>query len=471
MIGALLLLVGLLGLCLLGSGVIVLWDAWRPARAPKDHRPSYEIAGLGIVIGIGLTSWLQLLASQVGIPLGRTLSVSLAGLGICVGIFAWSRRAIVSPAVTPSNSALVRFCQVLIGLLFLNLLIQTLLTPQHLWDERAIYAIKAAVLSEDQSIASPALRNPDFVQYHPRYPLLIPLAEQHIGALLGAVNDRWSKILFPLMSLGLWLSFAGVLTRHCGRRAAWVFALLLASVPVLTFWEYGFLCGQADAPTACLHGITVLLIWDWLRSSRRTPQGVLSTAHGLALPGLCAGLSLFVKDEAMAYFLVDTALLVAILGGGGLRDCRASVACGVAYLAAASMIALPWFLHRRLLPVTGEMTYFDRLSLTSLAAGAGAFWWSLGHLPQRMFREAGEWGLQWWGMCLAAVTAPRQALKASQLFLLGDILGALAGLVIAGMIAPTPVEEHIGGSSHRFLMQLAPVAVLLIAGQWFADAE
>jgi hypothetical protein len=300
---------------------------------------------------------------------------------------------------------------------------------------------------------------------------LIPLAEQHVYALLGEGNDRWSKVLFPLMSLGLVLTFAGVLSRHCGRTAGWLFALLLASVPVLMFWEYGFLCGQADAPMACYHGVAAILAWDWVRTRRRGSPGPLMVRHGLALPGLCAGLSLFVKDEAVAFFLIDTALLFVILGSQGWRHWRTSLTGAIVYLVAAGMIAVPWFAHRRLLPVTGEMTYFDRLSIATLGAGMAAFWWSLQHLPQRMFREAREWGLQWWGVCVALLTTPRRALAASQLFLLGDLLGALAGLVIAGMIAPTPVEEHIGGSSHRFLMQITPVAVLFIAGQWFAEDE
>jgi hypothetical protein len=33
------------------------------------------------------------------------------------------------------------------------------------------------------------------------------------------------------------------------------------------------------------------------------------------------------------------------------------------------------------------------------------------------------------------------------------------------MLAPVAVEDHIGGSSHRFLLQLIPTAVLFLVGQ------
>jgi hypothetical protein len=37
------------------------------------------------------------------------------------------------------------------------------------------------------------------------------------------------------------------------------------------------------------------------------------------------------------------------------------------------------------------------------------------------------------------------------------------------MLAPAQLDEHIGGSSHRFLMQIAPVAVLFGVILFFSD--
>ncbi|HBL41805.1 MAG TPA: hypothetical protein DDZ90_00245 [Planctomycetaceae bacterium] len=65
---------------------------------------------------------------------------------------------------------------------------------------------------------------------------------------------------------------------------------------------------------------------------------------------------------------------------------------------------------------------------------------------------------------------PARALQPQQLFLLLNLTGALAALIIAGMIAPTPVQEHIGGSSLRFLLQISGGALLFIAGQWMEES-
>jgi hypothetical protein len=77
-----------------------------------------------------------------------------------------------------------------------------------------------------------------------------------------------------------------------------------------------------------------------------------------------------------------------------------------------------------------------------------------------MFWEWREWGLQWWLMLAAMISRPRKLFQPARVVLLLDVAGALAALLVAGMLAPAQLDEHIGGSSHRFLMQLAPVAVL-----------
>jgi hypothetical protein len=111
------------------------------------------------------------------------------------------------------------------------------------------------------------------------------------------------------------------------------------------------------------------------------------------------------------------------------------------------------------------MTYFDRLNWAGLRAGVSTLTWSGPHLVARMFREAMTWGLAWWGVLLGGLLSPRRCLHPWQVLLVLDICGALASLLVAGMLAPTPVAEHLGGSAHRFLLQIAPVAVLFLAGQ------
>jgi hypothetical protein len=134
--------------------------------------------------------------------------------------------------------------------------------------------------------------------------------------------------------------------------------------------------------------------------------------------------------------------------------------------AVTAVLLGPWLWHRRGLPTATEMQYFDRLSINLLIERLDALRWLVPHLSRRMFLEWREWGLQWWLLLAALITMPRRALAPEQLFLLLSILGAVAALMVAGMIAPADLQDHIGGSSHRYLMQIAPLALLFAAGQW-----
>ena len=581
MSGLLLLTFGLLGQWLLGVAVahLVLSLAWwrsslvrsvqpterldygSPVAPPTggsgstEETPWAELAGLGLVLGIGLTAWGLFVWSLCGGTLGRGASLTFTVIGfVCGGPIlwkrlrsAWSRHSRAAQRRSPNQSrsansllapalrgegpgvrgswidsqgsvieiderreaAWYRLCQWLIGGLVVVAIAQTLLTPHRFWDERSIFAIKGLVLSADGSIRSPDLLDPDFVQYHPRYPLLIPLAEQHVYALLGGVDDRLSKIVFPLLYLGLVLTMAGVLSRRVKPGAAWLFALLLATVPVLMPYELGFLSGQADTPMACFHGIALLYMWDaCARHDSPTPTrsvsedasasevtnapplanaavnqtdsrreaasfsltlrvGVNAASRRVAgasiIAGICGALAAFTKDEGIAFLLVDSVALSLIVSMSRAR-LRAVVPL-VSVVVCAVIVLAPWFVHRRGLPLTTEMNYFGRASLSLVIERLPVLAWELGHLAHRMLWEWPHWGLHWWLMLVGLVIAPRRVWSASQIVLLLDVVGSLLALMVAGMLAPAQLDEHIGGSSPRFLMQLVPVAVLFAAGQ------
>ncbi|MCA9052222.1 MAG: glycosyltransferase family 39 protein [Planctomycetaceae bacterium] len=433
-----------------------------------------EFHGVAILCGVGGIATLQFLWGMGGGQLGRSCSIVLGMAGSIAGCAVLVSRRLQRSSEQEPTAGWPRLACLILLLNWLALVAQTLLTPQRFWDERASFGIKAAVLFEDGTLNSPALENPDFVQGHPRYPLLLPLAEVYIYGWIGSVDDRWGKLVPPLLALGLWLSFAGVLTRRCGANVAWVFTLLLATIPVLTTYEYGYLCAQADAVIASFHGLSLLCLWDALQTHERSEQRQAAAAWIIA--GLAAGWALFSKDEGIALAMVDGLALVILAVIGSRRRHESDVdqrgtkgtmfgSGGWRMLIAFVVLAAPWFWWRRSLPTTTEMTYFERLNVDGLRGGLATLSWSVPHLLRRMFLEAAEWGLMWWGLLLGAVLFPQRSLRSSQLLLGLDLAGAIAALLVAGMVAPVTLVEHLGGSSHRFLMQLTPVAVLYFAGQ------
>lgn len=479
MTNLMLILLGSLGVW--GIGLTLAEFVLRPASTSSQRKSNLaELLGLGLVFGFGVNSLFYLLWGIAGLHYSRGLAVSWMSVGIVLGagtlfIRQRSRQRETKDVLKSASAVEIDFRHLCLGiLLFLSMstVFQTLMTPQRFWDERAIFGLKSIVIFQEATIQSDALFDPDFVQYHPKYPLLIPLNQAHYYLLMGEVNDRWSKVMFPLLYIGMVLTFLGVLlrsTRQTGR--SWLFTIMLATVPAMVPWEYGFISGQADGPIACFHTVTLLYLWSFLYAKYRASTESPILARSPIIAGLSAGMTIFTKDEGIAFFLIDliAIILVAVLY---FRGQLISFLISLLQFGFMTVIVVaPWFSHRGQLPSTTEMAYFSRMQITTLTEGVSAIAWAIKHLFQVMFLDAGEWGLQWWTLILSLCAFPKTAIKPHQLFLLLNILGALSALIIAGMIAPTPVQEHIGGSSLRFLLQISGGAMLFIAGQWMYEKD
>ncbi|MDA0832453.1 MAG: hypothetical protein O2955_01355 [Planctomycetota bacterium] len=464
----LIVFIGILGIVGLGYSLAhILGDRFLVSIFRSEHW------GLSLCAGIAGVGWVSFFWCLMGGSLGSGFSWGLMVCGLLGGASTLfiSRRSMRTRSTSGRGSTMTRVCQRLIGVLIVAAVVQAWLTPQRFWDERAIYAIKAKVLWHEKSVNAPILHDPDFVQYHPKYPLMLPLAEQHFFGLLDGVYDRWPKVLFPLMYAGMVLTFAGVTSRRLSPQSGWFCGFMLATTPVLMPYEYGFLCAQADAPVACFHGLAVLFLWD---AHQETDRGFRRRL--IVISATAAATAAFIKDEGLAFLLIDIiACGLALIFGRRLNSATESNVARHRFGAVdwgllvgiAVVLLVPWFIHRRGLPSTTEMNYFGRISFSLLIDRLPTLLWSVPHLLDRMFGEWQTWGLHWWLAIAALMTIPSRATTASQQFLIWNLVGTLAALLLAGMIAPAELEEHLGGSTHRYLMQLVPVAWLLVAGQWF----
>jgi hypothetical protein len=508
---------GIVGSVLLGRLLVGLCLE----RRGQPAMSTAECWGLAAMVGPAATAWLSFWWSLAGCPLGFALAHSLTAVSVLCGLgWCWRRsprfssdRAADNDAMAPNTrrqigstphrhppkrvgsvplepsrddtaaTPLIRCLQAVVIGVVIATTVQLVLTPQRFWDERSIFGIKSAVLFQDGTVHSPRLQDPDFVQYHPRYPLLIPLLQQHTYALAGQWDDRWSKLWVAVHLAGLMLCYAGVVARTLGEAWGWLAAALLGLTPALVPDDYGFACAQADAPMAAWHGVTCLLIWRLLHGEteeRRTAVGVLA--------GVCAASAAFTKDEGLAFLMIDgIAVVMAMLCGGSwssatngpgaeqrtghqppaLRTRLAAVWPSLLLWGLVSTVMLSiWWWHRRSLPETTEMNYLGRMQGAVLWERISTLGWSVPHLIRRMFWEWQMWGLQWWLALAAMVTSLRRLAQPAQQFLVWNLVGSCAALLVAGMVAPAELEEHLGGSTHRYLMQLSPLAILLMVGCW-----
>lgn len=287
-----------------GLGAAELFPGLR--SLPLGRRLGYAyLLGIALVAGS-----LWVLSHVFGVPLRRPAIWACAAVPALAGLAArvlrrrrearfirrpW-RRPLLWGAV---YALLVWVC--------LGLFADAVTHPIGNWDSRMFWSAQAIYLRAEGTVDADVLRGAQWYIDHPRYPILMPLAQVAVQEGFGADRDRH---LFRALYAALFPAFLLVLgdgaRRWAGKAPAALVCLAAASLPALTFWTAGGAAsGYSDLPLGCFFGAGLVLL---LRSRRRVSDGlaaglllaaaVLTKNEGtvLALSGLLlGGLSLLLQ--------------------------------------------------------------------------------------------------------------------------------------------------------------------------------
>ena len=159
-----------------GMGLTVTLVLLTPIfRSTQIQSSLTELLGLGLVFGFGSTAFFYFLWGWIGFAYTSVVAWSWMGVGLLLGSGSLLMRFRVSQKIsneTEASSAeddFKKLCLAIVLFLGLTTLIQSLMTPQRFWDERAIFGLKSIVLFQEGTLQNEALLHPDFVQYHPKY--------------------------------------------------------------------------------------------------------------------------------------------------------------------------------------------------------------------------------------------------------------------------------------------------------------
>jgi hypothetical protein len=270
---------------------------------------------------------------------------------------------------------------------------------------QAAGTVRPAVLEEERWYVS-----------HPRYPLLLPVAQAAVMEAFQADPDQQAfrplyAAFFPVFLLVL---YDGA-RRWTGRSAAALAVLAACGIPLLSFWSEGGAAGAySDLPLACFYGAALILL---LRPSQRPADGL---AAGLLL-GACA----LTKNEGAV--LAGAALAAATLPllrrrrRNGWK--RLLAAATLAALALAFLSA--W---RAGIPNRQDEDYVRLLSTTGLWPNVFT---RLPHLVPKVALRMSKWELWhgFWAMAPLVLLAGCRGLR--RRVALPLLLAAAAPLVIA----------------------------------------
>jgi hypothetical protein len=140
------------------------------------------------------------------------------------------------------------------------------------------WGAQAAFLRDAGTVDAEVLRSPKAFVSHPRYPLLIPLAQVAASEAAGTEDDRVIRVIYALFFPVLVLLVLQAGRRWAGTRAALLATSAFLTVPWIPFDREGGAAGTySDLSLACfLGGSLVLLLRGRPRASNGIAAGLLA---------------------------------------------------------------------------------------------------------------------------------------------------------------------------------------------------
>jgi hypothetical protein len=275
--------------------------------------PLVRRLGYAYLLGIALVAGaLWALSHVLEIPLRRPAIWSCVAVPMLIGLIAqWRRRGgrrygerVSRPRPRPVRRS---FWKALAGglvaaalaLVCLGVFAEAVTNPVGNWDSRMIWAAQALYLRAEGTVDLEVLRDQRWYIDHPRYPILLPLAQVAVQEGFEAERDRQLyRALYAALLPAFLLVLGDGARRWAGRGPALLTQLAVVSVPALTVWTAGGAASAySDLPLGCFFGAGLVL----LLSARR------SVLDGLAA-GLFLGAAVLTKNEGT--FLAFSGLLL-----------------------------------------------------------------------------------------------------------------------------------------------------------------
>jgi hypothetical protein len=278
---------------------------------------------------------------------------------------------------------------------------------------------------------------------HPRYPLLVPLAEFWIYAWLGRVDQQLVTVLFPLFYVALACVLGGAVRRLTNTGTALLAVAALGSLPPLTLIP-GAISGYAEVPLAsAIVAATACALAGLSHQSRRA----------FWLAGALAAVAAWTKVEGAVLALCLGAAVIAVAG----RSAVPLVLLPLAVLVPWSIFQQVWGIPERDFPSLSPLVALANVERLPVIVRAAA----------RELMTPGYWGLLWptAAVILAIGMASRN---------LHGVHAVLASVVILPLCIYTAsyllsswsdIEDHVRTSFVRLLVPMAPLAIMFVAAQ------
>lgn len=419
-----------------GWGICELVPALRGISAARRLGYAYLA---GIAWGAG---GLYALSHFLDVPLQAPVILVLILVPVAGGLVARWRfpRERQSRRWTAGTAALV----LLVAWIGLGLFAEAVSEPIADFDGRMTWGATARYLRAEETVDARVLQRPQWAVSHPRYPLLMPVAQVVALEIARAGEDEYP---FRPLYAAFYLAFLSVVWDGCRRRAgvtaSALAVLAAAAVPFLSLErEGGALGAYSDLPLACFYGAGLALL---LAPERRRAD--------LLLGGGFLAAAVLTKNEGLPLALAG--LLLA-----ALYRRKDSWLAAIPVMAAVALL----FSWQAAVPNRWDEGYGHLLRQFSLGAALSRLAAVAPVLVRQTFAVE-SWGLLWAALPAVWLAGRRRWTLGSA----GPLLLAAAVPVAAALVAYAVHPRPVGLAEvtwHRLLLQGTIPLLWLTALSW-----
>lgn len=430
----------------------------------KQKRSLLEVVGLSFGLGMGGLSMGMFLLSYVGVAL-TFLNILL----FCIPFFVIFALAMFNVKIAGKISTIKEGIKNLnwIELVLLLLILLTILcvfhnatvTPLIVSDEIQSWGYKAKILYQDASIYSEHFFDVDVALLNPNYPLLIPLIESWIYTVLGCIDERAVKIIFPIFFTMLLLIIYAAQRKFFSRTHALLFTALLASLPnFVLIGHYMFagtaISGYADVPLSFFYSISTIYLYLWINDHNR---GYISIA------AIFAAFAMFTKNEGIALFAINAVVLSLYTIFNFRQEIKKKNRHLLIYLIVPIVICMPWFMYKT------EMPHISSYGLESFAIPI--LIQNLHRIPIILttfvteFTNLKLWNIVWLLLVVSTLLTLKETFKKPIVYLFSILILQLSLGVLIFIVSSHDVVWHMHKHLARYLILVAPTAIFLISVQ------
>lgn len=420
-----------------------------------------EQIALSFGLGTGTLSIGMFLISYVGIQLNM-FNIMVGFVPFFVYFF-WQGFRIDS--FIPNGSKLKHFNSldiilfISIVLIFLLIATDALIQPMIHYDDRAFWALKAKILYHEGTINSMDFFDPYRIHPNQNYPLLIPLIESWIYAVLGHIDDRLVKIIFPLFFGSLLLILYSSQRQFSFRTHSLMFTALYASIPYIVVrilpvpdGATGASSGYADVPLSFFYFISTIYLYGWMTNTKNNDSLIISSIFSIFL--------IFTKQEGIFLFTSNLLILILFIFFDVENKLKPRTIALLTYSLLPLIILLPWFMFQQNLPNNLQFQFsFETITQNFRRAPVILLQFS------KMFLNLMYWNVLWILAGVTTIFTIKHTFRIPLVYLFLMLTLHLFAYVFMYIFTPLDFESHMSVSLNRMLIHIAPAIVFLISTQ------